>query len=124
MTETVKTYQNGRETEHEVVTYVDITFGCCVVRVQGFDDRDPKDAWRWVNIDLLSTHEPWMLSWRKRLAYAWHTVRYGTACREFIEIVREDEMNQLIDAMRVARDTAFAVSSPDKATVTQTADRE
>jgi hypothetical protein len=107
VSETVKVYQDGQTREREVVRYVDITSRCCVVRVHGFDDRDPNDAWRWVNVDLLSTHEPWRVSWRRRLAFAWQTLRYGTSYHPFIEIVREDEMDQVIEAMKTAREAAF-----------------
>jgi hypothetical protein len=112
--ETVKTYQGGVMTEREIVRYVDIAASCCVVRVHGYDDADPKEQWRWMNIDLLSTHEPWKMSWRKRLRYAWFTLRYGTAIAPFIELIRPEEADHLIDAMQHARIIAFGPANTRK----------
>lgn len=106
MSETVKVTSKDGTVEREVVRYVDIAAGCCVVRVHGFDETDPKDSWRWVNIDLLSTHEH-RPTWRKRIAYAWHMIRYGYAERDFIEFVRTEEVDAFIDAVKVAREAAF-----------------
>lgn len=106
MSETVKITSKDGTVEREVVRYVDISAGCCVIRVHGFDDRDPKDSWRWINIDLLSSHDL-RPTWRKRIAYAWNMIRYGFAQREFIEFIRSDETDAFIDAVQVARAAAF-----------------
>lgn len=104
----------------EVTRYVETMPGCCVIRVIGDDDGDePEDyRMRFLEIDLLSTHEPWRMSWKKRLVACWDALRHGrNVDRYFITFYSANEADAFITATIEATRVAF-YSEPDKPPMT------